>query len=138
MKKKLKILFKLPINKVGEHHNKCSKYGFYLNELNLSDQMRLDAAIQGYSKTGLNKSSLVTQRIRNSNDPSQANKSSESSSTSTGLNKHLGKDKVEISTQAQDRMSIIKARINSGYYKSDQVSDDITEKLTRYFDDVTN
>ncbi len=99
--------------------------------------MRLDAAIQGYSKTDLNKSNLVSQRIRNSNDP-QTNKSPESRSTSTGLNKHLGQDKVEISTQAQDRISIIKARVNSGYYKSEQVSDDITEKLTRYFDDVTN
>ncbi len=46
-------------------------------------------------------------------------------------------DKVELSVpNPKDRLAEIKKRVNSGYYNSGAVKEDITEKLTNVFDDL--
>ncbi|NLB63711.1 MAG: hypothetical protein GX801_06340 [Fibrobacter sp.] len=40
------------------------------------------------------------------------------------------KDRVEISTEAQRRLAMVKQRIERGYYEKEAVIDDISDKLS--------
>ena len=108
--------------------------------------MRLETGIAGYLKADLSKSNLVSKRIQKDSGPAR------SKATSVFAKKEIsskaGKqpssaslrhgDRVEISAEANDRIARIKARVNSGFYNNKQVDDDISEKLSRYFDEFTN
>lgn len=94
--------------------------------------MRLDSALQNYMNNDLKKTSQPSRRI------SQASKDSSKSSNSSSIKgMNSGKDRVEISPESQDRIARIKARVSSGYYQGEQIDEDISEKLSRYFEEVT-
>lgn len=82
--------------------------------------MRIDAAIQSYLTPEKSQNSQGAKRI------SSVDKSP----------KKTQSDRVEISPEAQDRIARVKARIDAGYYNSTEVNDDISEKLSRYFDEA--
>jgi hypothetical protein len=46
------------------------------------------------------------------------------------------KDRVEISAEARDRLQKIQDRLESGYYSSEAVSEDISDKLGKIFSDM--
>jgi hypothetical protein len=48
------------------------------------------------------------------------------------------KDRVELSSASQEKLKNIQAKISTGFYSQSQVAEDISEKLTRYFDEATD
>jgi len=47
------------------------------------------------------------------------------------------KDSVEISEEARKRLERVKNRINRGFYDSESVAEDISDKLSSVLDDIT-
>jgi len=46
-------------------------------------------------------------------------------------------DSVEISSEGKRRLAHIQGRIESGYYNSPAIADDISDKLSKVLDDIT-
>ena len=57
--------------------------------------------------------------------------------TAAGTNSKVSKDSVEISAEARKRLERVKSRINRGFYNSDSVAEDISDKLGGVLDDIT-
>lgn len=91
--------------------------------------MRIDAAIQSYVNPVNSKDSQAARRISKETASTQTKRLSEDS-------KH---DRVELSQEAQDahdRLARVRARLESGYYQSQEVDEDISEKLSKYFEET--
>lgn len=82
--------------------------------------MRIDSAIKSYLSPHEDPNSRSNKRIHSA-DKAPKKKS---------------RDRVELSVESQDQIARVKARIQSGYYNSSEVTDDISEKLGKYFDEV--
>ena len=91
--------------------------------------MRIDAAIQSYMHPAIQKESRI-----NSPRPDSDSKNSNNESPSR-INP---KDIVEISSENQSRLAKIQERIQSGFYNTEQVDEDISDKLSKLFDDAVN
>lgn len=48
----------------------------------------------------------------------------------------LPKDSVEISSEAHNRLARIQNRIQAGYYNSNAIAEDISDKLTKVLNDI--
>ncbi len=48
------------------------------------------------------------------------------------------KDSVELSSSSSDKLQNIQSKISAGFYNRSEVTEDITDKLTRYFDEATD
>ncbi|MGL1901485.1 MAG: hypothetical protein OCC49_05085 [Fibrobacterales bacterium] len=48
------------------------------------------------------------------------------------------KDSVELSSASKDKLKNIQSKISTGFYNRNEVTEDITDKLTRYFDEATD
>ena len=48
------------------------------------------------------------------------------------------KDRVEISGVGHEKLKDVKKRISAGYYNSAEVVEDISDKLTKFFDEATD
>lgn len=91
--------------------------------------MRIDAAIQSYVNPVNSKDSQVSRRI--SKDTNSASPRRQASNSQ--------QDRVELSREAQDahnRLARVRARLESGYYQSKEVDEDISEKLSKYFEET--
>ncbi len=47
------------------------------------------------------------------------------------------KDRVELSGPSLSKLDAIKNKVSKGFYHNTEVIDDITDKLTKYFDEAT-
>jgi hypothetical protein len=84
-----------------------------------------NSAFQTYMVNSL-KESKVT-------DTSEKSKKEEKKATTSDT---VRVDKVEISSEGRNRLDLIKARIQSGFYQSKEVTDDISDKLGNAFSNL--
>ena len=83
--------------------------------------MRIDGFIATYSPESLKSSSGGV-------------RSKERSSDSSGSSR---KDSVQISDEARQRLEKVRKRIENGFYDSESVAEDISDKLGGVLDEVT-
>lgn len=83
--------------------------------------MRIEGIIAAYSPESVRNSASASRGIR------------ERSATEGGVRR---KDSVEISDAARKHLEKVRSRIEHGFYNSDSVADDISDKLTGVLDEM--
>ncbi len=87
--------------------------------------MKIEQTLQAYA--------AVATQVRSG---AHASPSRASSDNSVPVRK-TSRDTVEISAEGKRRLSMIQNRIDSGYYHSSAVTDDISDKLSKVLDSLT-